>query len=82
MKQEFDNLPPDPDGKNDQRAFWADVAIEAFRDETGTDVCDAVADLLCDLMHWCDRNPTDFEKALSNARFHYEAETTEEDSEG
>ena len=45
---------------------------------TGTDYEDALGDLLCDLMHWSDRSNFDFEAALSRARMHYEAETTED----
>ena len=33
------------------------------------------ADLLGDLMHWCDRNSFEFETELSRARHHYQAET-------
>jgi hypothetical protein len=48
-------LPADPEGMNDRRAEWALTALLAFRYVTGTDWSDAVADLLCDLMHFCDR---------------------------
>jgi hypothetical protein len=34
---------------------------------TGTDYDNALADLLCDLMHWSDRNDFDFSAALSRA---------------
>ena len=71
------NLPPDPEGKNADRAAWADEAIRCFQSTTGTDWEDAVADLLCDLMHLCDREAFKFEKELDRARMHYEAETTE-----
>ena len=50
-------LPPDPDGKNNDRAAWAKVALDAFMKETGTDLEDALCDLLCDLMHLSDREP-------------------------
>jgi len=46
--------------------------------ETGTDLEDALADLLADLMHWADRNSHDFDAALERARWHYEAETAAE----
>lgn len=79
-----ENIPPDPDGQNDDRAEWAESAIRQFQITTGTDFDDALKDLLCDLMHWCDRTtftdgetPIDFESALATARMHYEAETTE-----
>ena len=68
-------LPPDPENRNDDRAAWAGSALAAFMRVTGTDVEDAVGDLLADLMHWCDRNNYDFDLALERARGHYEAET-------
>ena len=68
-------LPPDPEGMNDKRAAWAGTALAAFMKETGTEDEDALGDLLCDLMHWCDRNNYDFDAALDRARGHYEAET-------
>lgn len=69
------SLPPDPDGKNDERAEWAAAALRHFQCTTGTDFEDALSDLLCDLMHWCDRNNFDFEAALCRAQGHYTAET-------
>lgn len=74
-------LPPDPEGMNDRRAAWADMAIRAFQEATGTDDEDALGDLLTDLMHWSDRNNYDFESALCRAKGHYEAETAAIDSE-
>jgi len=74
-------LPPDPEGMNDKRAKWAGCALLRFRKLTGADECDAVCDLLCDLMHWCDRNGQDFGRALDRARFHYEAETAPTEGE-
>ena len=78
-------LPPDPEGKNGDRAEWAGRAISAFQIQTGTDFDDALKDLLCDLMHWCDRTTfedgetrIDFDAALATARMHYEAETAAE----
>lgn len=65
----------DPEGMNDDRASWAGVALEAFMGQTGTDKEDALSDLLCDLMHYCDRNAEGFEAALERARVHYDAET-------
>src|ERR1700719_3225651 len=75
-------LPPDPEGQNDDRAQWAEAAIRHFQIHTGTDWDDAIADLLCDLMHLCDRatredgaTAFDFAGELERAREHYEAET-------
>ena len=71
------DLPPDPENMNDERSAWAAVALEAFQDETRTDDEDAVADLLCDLRHWCDRNGMDFRIELARAMNHYREETSE-----
>jgi hypothetical protein len=49
-------LPPDPEKMNHKRATWAAAALNAFKSITGTDEADALGDLLCDLMHWSDRN--------------------------
>jgi hypothetical protein len=50
-------LPPDPDNQNEERADWANVAVAAFIGATNTDDEDAIADLICDLGHLCDRHP-------------------------
>ncbi len=71
-------LPPGPDGKNDDRAAWAGSALTAFMQVTGTDLEDALGDLLADLMHWSDRNNYQFDAALDRARSHYDAETVGE----
>lgn len=68
-------LPADPDGVNDQRAYWAGVAIDAFQKATGTDREDVLCDLLTDLMHWADRQDFDFEAAFWRAEDHYREET-------
>ena len=73
--------PPDPDEMNDERAEWAGTALAAFIKETGTDLEDALGDLLADLMHWCDRNNYDFGAALDRARGHYDAEILGESTE-
>jgi hypothetical protein len=51
MKKTTSLLPPDPDGKNDDRAIWAGLAIAVFQEVTGTDAEDALSDLLADLRH-------------------------------
>ncbi len=68
-------LPPDPEKMNGDRAEWAAAALRQFQCATGCDYEDSLGDLLCDLMHWSDRNNFDFEAALCRARGHYEAET-------
>lgn len=68
-------LPPDPDGRNDERAEWGGIIIEAQRAIPGADPDECLVDLLGNLMHWCDRNGQSFDDALATARMHYEAET-------
>lgn len=77
-------LPPDPDNMNEDRAKWASVALLAFMEETGTEAEDALCDILCDLMHLADRRrdgEDDFEAALRRARGHYEEETAAEEGD-
>jgi hypothetical protein len=71
-----DTLPPDPEKMNDSRAEWGASCIRHFQCTTGADFDDALCDLLCDLMHWADRNELEFDGQLSRARMHYEAETS------
>lgn len=75
-------LPPDPDGKNDDRAEWARCAIETFQGETGTYNEDAVSDLLGDLAHYCDRNGLNLRHELLRASHHYDDETSGEFEDG
>lgn len=79
-------LPPDPEEQNEMRADSADVALDAFAHETGLDSSGdkdecALSDLLCNLMHWCDRQPLadhfDFDAMLDRARANYAEETGE-----
>ncbi|HEY5211714.1 MAG TPA: hypothetical protein VIJ38_01685 [Acidobacteriaceae bacterium] len=68
---------------NEQRAMWADSAIEKFKEETGQvhsgDANEEVlADLICDLIHWADHIGVDFEAAFETATMNYEAEEKEE----
>lgn len=74
-------LPPDPDELNDARARWAGQAVDRYQELTGADDEDVLADLLCDLMHLCDRAAGligTFDTELFRARQHYEAETDSE----
>jgi hypothetical protein len=68
-------LPPNPDGKNDDRAAWGGAVLATYMRITGTDDESALGDLLADLMHWSDRHNNDFDAALDRARYHYDAET-------
>lgn len=69
-------LPPDPDGINQDRAAWAEGAFKSYRDTTTCDTEDAPGHLLCDLMHWCDRNDVVFLDLLARAIRSYDAETS------
>lgn len=69
-------LPPDPENMNDARAKWAQAAIDGFLASHRGDSEMALTDLLCDLMHWNDRETSErFNAVLARARRHYEAET-------
>ena len=73
---------------NADRALWAALALSTFASVTGAqgdlraDPETTLADLLADLMHWCDADVTGgplgqslgFESALSRARRHFKAE--------
>lgn len=65
----------DPDGMNARRAEWGGEAIDRFQQITGTEDEDALADLLCDLMHWARESNQSFHLELCRAVTHYEAET-------
>ena len=70
------------DPNNTDRAGWALEAVKAFQTATRTDDCDALADLLADLMHLCDRkrgqHGWDFDAMLERARSNYDEEVEEE----
>lgn len=73
-----DKLPPDPEGRNDERAAWAEAAVNAFIGVCRTDPEDAIADLITNLRHLCDREHATygtFEAALRRGNMNYEAET-------
>ena len=72
------DLPPDPDGMNDQRAEWAQLALTPFCHATGSwDPDESITDLIADLMHLCDRSGLDPQTIITRAIDHYEAETTD-----
>jgi hypothetical protein len=68
-------LPTDPQGRNDERALWAQVALAAFMAETSTDESTALIEFLAGVMHWCDRTGENFEAHLERARSLYREET-------
>ena len=60
---------------NDDRASRAAESLETFMATTGSDIGDALSDLLADLMHWADHNGQNFTQEHRRAQGHYEAET-------
>jgi len=75
------NLPPDPDNMNCNRARWAGAALSAFETAVGDKNGASICDLLCNLMHWCDRNNKTFDDELLIARKYYEDETSTDEGE-
>lgn len=67
----------DPDRMNADRAGWASIAVKIFIEETGTDNEDAIADLICNLMHLCDKTSLygNFANELRRAMENYAMET-------
>ena len=65
-----------PDGMNGTRADAAEHAVSAFMGATSTDREDAIADLLTNLQHLCDREGIDFAAQLARANRNYTSETT------
>ena len=66
---------------NNVRAGWAFAALHTFMElsNMGAEpLGTAVSDLLCDLMHLCDKEAIDFEARLKVARDHYREEVMEE----
>jgi NTP pyrophosphatase (non-canonical NTP hydrolase) len=61
---------------NQDRTAIAAGLIDAFKGKTGTDQCDALADLLADLMHYADVYGFEFNEELRRARGHYAEEAT------
>jgi len=72
---------------NFHRAAWARNALAVFLEETwGTaspealradDLNDAVADLICDLLHFANQSSLDPEGIIGQATLHYHAELVE-----
>ena len=61
--------------ENDKRAEIAQACLDLFMKQTGCDPENALADLLANLAHWCDRNDTEFEDELRRAAMNYGEET-------
>jgi len=64
---------------NKDRAEWAYDSLGTFMERTGCDIEDALADLLCDLMHYADQHGYDFNVELLRADGHYLEEKSEEE---
>jgi hypothetical protein len=70
-------LKPDPESMKRHHAECAAAAIRHFMRDTGTNWGDAVSELLCDLMHFCNREDDfDFNRELDRARTYYEVDTS------
>jgi hypothetical protein len=70
---------------NELRAEAAATALEAYSLGKGTSLeepplspLELLTDLITDLLHWCDRDDLEFDKALRMAHFHHEEERLEE----
>lgn len=73
-------LPPDPDDVEDEdmngkRSEWAKAAVIAFVEATGSDLEDAVADLIADLGHFCDRHGMKLANEIGRGEEMYRFET-------
>ena len=63
---------------NENRANWAENAINNYCQETGDDDTETgMTDLLADMMHLCDRDGFDFSTSLARAEMHYLEEKEE-----
>lgn len=72
------------DPTNEDRAGWAQCALDAFAhttsmDTAGEDDKTVLSDLLVDLMHWCDLNEVAFDEVLANAADTYAQEVEEDE---
>lgn len=66
--------------------MWAQTALDAFAkttnmDAAGEDDSTVLADLLTDLMHWCDDNGVDFKSTLAASINRYDEEVANEPAE-
>lgn len=75
---------------NDTRADWAEHALATFTQQTyfcrspdeldQGDIGDAIADLICDLLHYADRQGLAPEKLINQAVTNHRFECEEEDN--
>jgi hypothetical protein len=75
------NLTPQQILANSERSDRANEALKKYGKLVGEDhfADECLTDLLCDLMHWCDRHQTEFDNCLRVGRMHYEAEVSGHD---
>lgn len=63
---------------NDERATRAEAALTAYvaalKDASSMNDEDTIADILCDIRHFCDREEIDFDAALKSSELNWEAE--------
>lgn len=62
---------------NDDRADWAEMALKTFRAHTGAEDEEAIADLVCDLLHLAARRGQDVDTVLFRAKYNFDAEIEE-----
>ena len=64
--------------KNKQRALLAHLVLERFAIDAGQDLeaepAEVIADLICDLLHYCDLNGLVRSEIMANAFKHYWSE--------
>lgn len=65
-------------GLNRNRAEWAANALDEFQRVCDTEVEDALADLLCDLMHYANQTHFNFDDELARAKRHFDEEMNDE----
>lgn len=66
---------------NEQRAGWAQTAVDAFQAVCRTDDDSALGDLMANLLHLARAQGLDPERVIDTARMHFEAEEAEEAQE-
>lgn len=65
------------DVTNSDRAQWAEIALATFTETVNTDREDAIADLICDLLHLARQDGLDPESQLERAKSNFTAEEKE-----
>jgi hypothetical protein len=78
-------LPPDPEEMNDQRAAWAEDALEQFASQTrhradDRDWEEIVSDFLSNMHHFCDRAGLNWGACVDRGHDHYYEETLPEEA--